>query len=151
LAQASHGRMIVDGEMCILNEMGRSDFDALHDRARKRRLAPGDLLVTFRVFDLLAYEEQNIMQRPLIARKAALAEVLSPGLSNVLYAGHISAADVEEPVSWLYARALDLKLEGIVAKRADSQYTPGTRSADWIKLKRPGAVPPGRFQRKRNS
>ena len=139
--------MVVDGEMCILDEVGRSDFDALHDRARRRKLSPGDRLVTFCVFDLLVYEGRSVMALPLIERKAMLAALLSPAPSNILYARHITSADVENPISWLYAHALELKLEGVVGKRATSPYRPGERSPDWFKLKRPGAVPPERFHR----
>jgi len=42
---------------------------------------------------------------------------------------------------------LGLKLEGLVAKRDDSIYVPGSRSRDWVKVKRKGAVPPERFKR----
>ena len=47
---------------------------------------------------------------------------------------------------WLYQQALALRLEGIVGKRLDSLYFPGVRSPDWLKIKRPGAVPPERFK-----
>ncbi|KAF7957194.1 hypothetical protein AWV80_37015 [Cupriavidus sp. UYMU48A] len=49
--------------------------------------------------------------------------------------------------AWLYAAALQLSLEGIVGKRAGSPYRDGIRSPDWIKVKRPGAVPAKRFRR----
>lgn len=48
---------------------------------------------------------------------------------------------------WLYRQALALQLEGIVAKRAGSHYADGRRSSDWVKVKRPGAVPAERFRR----
>lgn len=149
LAGAGHGRMVVDGEMCILDSQGRSDFDALHDRARRRKLSPDDRLVTFCVFDLLVHDERSVMMLPLIERKEMLSKLLMPSLPNVLYARHITADEVENPVSWLYSHALELKLEGVVGKLATSSYQPGERSTDWFKLKRPGAVPPERFHRKK--
>ena len=45
----------------------------------------------------------------------------------------------------MYRAALELSLEGIVAKRLASTYQPGVRSRDWLKIKRPGAVPAERF------
>jgi bifunctional non-homologous end joining protein LigD len=48
---------------------------------------------------------------------------------------------------WLYQQAVSLELEGIVAKRADSTYQLGARSDNWLKIKRPGAVPAERFKR----
>lgn len=47
----------------------------------------------------------------------------------------------------LFAMAVQLKLEGLVAKRADSVYVPGERTTAWRKIKVPGAVPPERFHR----
>lgn len=37
MAAAKSGRAIVDGEICTLDQIGRSDFPALHARARRRR------------------------------------------------------------------------------------------------------------------
>lgn len=47
----------------------------------------------------------------------------------------------------MFQQALELKLEGIVAKRIMSPYQAGVRSANWLKVKRPGAVPAKRFDR----
>ena len=49
--------------------------------------------------------------------------------------------------NWLFERVLALELEGIVAKRLDSTYKSGERTREWLKIKRPGAVPPERFRR----
>jgi bifunctional non-homologous end joining protein LigD len=38
-------------------------------------------------------------------------------------------------------------VEGVVRKRAGSLYQDGERSREWMKIKRPGAVPPPRFTR----
>lgn len=54
--------------------------------------------------------------------------------------------DSEADGEWLYNAVLGLKLEGVVAKRARSCYVAGI-SPDWLKIKRPGAVVPGRFHR----
>lgn len=47
----------------------------------------------------------------------------------------------------LYQQAKKLNLEGLVAKRLGSIYQPGERTADWQKVKVPGAVPAERFKR----
>jgi bifunctional non-homologous end joining protein LigD len=140
--------MIVDGEMCVLNEFGCSDFMAVHARARRRKYSAGDPVVTYCIFDLLEEDSQDITEKPLLWRKERLArllEKLQP--AHTLYVQHMSDEDVIHPISWLYASALQLELEGVVAKRADSIYQPGVRSPDWFKLKRPGAVPAKRFRR----
>jgi bifunctional non-homologous end joining protein LigD len=58
-----------------------------------------------------------------------------------MYVGHLDG----KHGAALYSQAIALKLEGLVAKRSGSKYIPGERSADWVKCKVPGAVPPERF------
>ena len=127
------GHHILDGEMCVLDEFGRSDFDRLH--------LP-DSGKTYCVFDLLVHNGVDIMSEPLAERKRRLTLLLAEPLPSVLLVGTL---DTEG--EWLYQQALALRLEGIVGKRLDSLYFPGVRSPDWLKIKRPGAVPPERFKR----
>ncbi len=143
LAAAGRGRTIVDGEMTVLDSVGRTDFDALHARALRRGWAPGDPPATYCIFDLLVLEDRNVMALPLLQRKELLRQLLTPAPARVLYADYFDGL-----VTALYEKALVYKLEGVVAKRADSPYTPGERSAAWLKWKRPGATPAGRFSRR---
>jgi len=126
------GHHILDGEMCVLDDLGRSDFERLHLRASPKTLC---------VFDLLVFKGVYIMGEPLSNRKRRLAELIPTPLPSVLLVGTL---DTEG--EWLYQQALALRLEGIVGKRLDSLYFPGIRSSDWLKVKRPGAVPPERFK-----
>lgn len=143
LAAMPGGPHVVDGEVCVLDELGRSDFDKLHDRARRRRWYEGCDVVTFCAFDMLVLKGLDFTQRPLIARKAALKRLLKPPLPHVLYVSHF-----EDHGQALFDQAVvPLKLEGLIAKRAKSVYQPGVRSSDWVKVKRRGAVPPERFKR----
>jgi bifunctional non-homologous end joining protein LigD len=136
------GSHIFDGEIAVLDEVGRSDFNRLQDRAKRRRYVPGADRVAFIAFDLLAYSGKSILEWPLTDRKAALQRVLTPAPPSCLFLDH-ARGDGE----WLYQTAVTLELEGIVAKKADSVYQPGVRSNDWLKIKRPGAVPAERFKR----
>lgn len=131
---------VLDGEVCVLDDIGRPDFDRLHARALHRRWYPGADLVVLCAFDLLAYYGRDLRALPIEQRKAQLQQLLAGTTTGLLY---VSAV---EDGAWLYHQVLQLKLEGVVAKRAGSAYTAG-RSSDWLKIKRPGAVPPGRFRR----
>lgn len=71
----------------------------------------------------------------MAAYQAALRKLLDSPPGGILY------VDSVEDGAWLYGHALSLGLEGMVAKRAGSVYRPGERSPDWLKIKRPGAVP----------
>ncbi len=148
LAEAKCGQTIVDGEMCVLDEFGRSDFEALHQRARRRRYAKGSIPVTYCIFDLLFYKGQCLTDRPLVERKATLRKLLEKlKAPHTLFVQHLASSDVPNPISWLYEQALAHQLEGVVGKREDSIYEPGVRSKSWFKLKRQGAVPAERFKR----
>lgn len=143
LAQLGAGPHILDGEVVVLDEQGRADFNALQDRARRRRWREGDRPVVFMVFDALALDGRALIGEPVEARKAALKKLLSSNLPAVKYVDHF---DAEHGPS-LFKQAVQLELEGLVAKRLGSVYKPGERSEDWVKVKRPGAIPPERFKR----
>lgn len=132
---------ILDGEVVVMDDIGRPDFNRLHARAMRRRWYPGADHVAYCVFDMLAVRGQDIRAEPIERRRAALKRLLTP-----LPDGLLLVTSVDDGV-WLYQQVLALGLEGVVCKRAGSTYQSGVRSTDWVKVKRPGAVPPGRFKR----
>jgi bifunctional non-homologous end joining protein LigD len=134
--------LILDGEVCVLDEIGRSDFERLQDRSRRRGRPKGSEAVVYCAFDLLVADGVDLRERPLADRKKALRELLDPPPAHVLY-----VSDAEGQLEWLYSNALALQLEGVVAKRLDSPYLSGQRTRAWLKIKRPGAVPAERFRR----
>lgn len=135
------GHYILDGEVCVLDDLGRSDFGRLQKRSMLKGWKLGADPVVYCVFDVLVADGRDVMSEPLQLRKESLAKILEPQPPSVMLVGHL-----DREGDWLYQRALDLQLEGIVGKRLDSIYTPGLRSTDWLKIKRPGAVPPERFK-----
>jgi bifunctional non-homologous end joining protein LigD len=135
LGKLAGGPHILDGEVCVLDDLGRSDFNRLQDRARRRCFYPDCDAVTYCAFDLLARDGRSLIALPVQERKRQLAELLSPAPPSVLYVGHFDA----EHGRALFEQAVhQLRLEGLVAKRLGSLYRPGERSADWIKVKRAG-------------
>lgn len=80
-------------------------------------------------------------RRPPVPTKAGL-RLLTPARPAVLYVSHFEDRGAE-----LYVQACALQLEGIVCKRLGSAYASGQRNGDWLKIKRPGAVPAERFRR----
>jgi bifunctional non-homologous end joining protein LigD len=135
LGKLTGGPHILDGEVCVLDDLGRSDFNRLQDRARRRCFYPECDAVTFCAFDLLARDGHSLIALPVEERKRQLHELLTPAVPSVLYIGHFDA----EHGRALFEQAVhQLRLEGLVAKRLGSPYRPGERSADWIKVKRSG-------------
>jgi bifunctional non-homologous end joining protein LigD len=144
LNTVSGGPHVLDGEVCVLDEFGRTDFNQLHARARQRGLKPGSPLVVYCVFDILVHRGRAVMSAPLEERQQRLAELLA---ASAAPAHTLLVTGVQGQGKWLYQQAQALRLEGIVAKRLGSPYRPGERSADWLKVKRPGAVVAGSFHR----
>lgn len=132
LARVAGGPHVIDGEVCVLDDLGRSDFNALQERSARRRRYPGCRLVTYCAFDLLFEDGRSIMGLPLVERKERLGRLLA-GVGDVLVVGDLPADAA------LFGQAVEpLQLEGFVAKRRASVYTPGMRSPDWLKIKRKG-------------
>lgn len=137
LSAVSGGPYITDGEVCPLDENGRSDFEKLHARAKRRRRYAGPMPVVYCIFDLLVDRGVDITSRPLLGRKTALSEMLKVPLPGLLLVGTF---DTDEERLSKEAGA-SLKLDGWVAKKLDSVYLPGVRSTDWVMTKRKGAIP----------
>jgi bifunctional non-homologous end joining protein LigD len=124
-------RAILDGEIVILNDRGRSDFERLQERMHVR--APSakllaDAPVTYYLFDLLYCDGYDLREAPLAERKELLRRLLRPH-DHIRFSDHQVELGQE-----MFELARKEGLEGIVGKRSDSTYV-SARSANWVKLK----------------
>jgi len=120
-------KAIVDGEIVVLNEQGRSDFGALQNW---RSEADGALV--YYVFDILWLNGYDLTELPLAERRKILEEqIKSAGKEGIIRLSEAFSTDA----SSLLAAAAKLGFEGIMAKREESRYIPGERSRDWLKMK----------------
>jgi bifunctional non-homologous end joining protein LigD len=124
---------VADAELVVLDEQGRPVWERLTARqaiknpARIRQAAAEDPAALF-AFDLLWLNGADFRPRPLLERKDALYRTL-PANRRIRYAAHFADSSKD-----LWQLAVELELEGIVAKDAASVYTAG-RSARWLKIK----------------
>jgi bifunctional non-homologous end joining protein LigD len=114
-------RMLIDGEVVVLNEEGKPDFSLLQNY-----LGEGSLV--YYVFDILWINGYDISDLEIIQRKELLRAVI-PDHDSIKYVDHI---DCEGKA--FFRLVQDQNLEGIIAKRKDSIYIPGKRSKSWLKL-----------------
>ena len=133
LAKLPYENIILDGEVVVQDEQGRPSFQMLQQRGRflrpaDARRAAGEYPALLYAFDLLAFEDYDLRPLPLTERKRLLKELL-PRAGILRYTDHI-----EEKGAAFYDAVREMKLEGIVAKKADSKYRAG-RSADWQKIR----------------
>jgi bifunctional non-homologous end joining protein LigD len=116
---------VLDGEVCALDEQGRSSFSAMQQGK------PGTPIVYF-VFDLLELEGEPLVDLPLTERRKRLERLLDRRNRTVRLSEVFGDGDA------LLAAAKQQGLEGIMAKRADSRYAVGRRTRDWLKVKTHG-------------
>jgi bifunctional non-homologous end joining protein LigD len=115
--------VILDGEMLVIGDDGRPSFDLVQRRDPARHPA------MFHVFDVLSIDGTDTIELPYVDRRRLLTEVLDPGDHWAIPAHHVGGG------AELLAATVDQRLEGLIAKRLDSAYRPGTRSKDWLKIK----------------
>jgi bifunctional non-homologous end joining protein LigD len=115
---------ILDGEIVALDEDGLPKFQNLQNYESE---PVGEL--RYYVFDILYLNGHNIMHMPLLERKSLIQEVIED-IPQVFYCDHIDTMGKS-----FYQKAIDAGMEGVIAKKATSEYVPGTRSSNWLKIK----------------
>jgi len=123
-------RLVLDGEIVVLRD-GRPSFAAVLERDLAASPPAHGLPATLMLFDLLEVDGEELYSRPLQERLALLAEVVPPS-----EAWQVVASFPGRDGPALFEAAVSQGLEGVVAKRLGSRYAPGTRSRDWLKVKR---------------
>jgi len=122
------GRYVLDGEVVVRDANGREDFDALGQRihpavSRINRLAE-ETPAVFIAFDLLAREDESLLELPFTERRAALEALVADPVELTPCVGM-----PEEAQEWLQ------NAEGVIAKESDAPYRPGER-VGMVKVKR---------------
>jgi bifunctional non-homologous end joining protein LigD len=113
---------VLDGEVCALDESGRSSFSAMQQGK------PGTPIVYY-VFDVFEIDGEPVIDLPFVERRKRLEQLLDKRNRTV------RLSEAFEDGNALYEAAKEQGLEGIVAKRLDSRYLPGKRTRDWLKIK----------------
>jgi bifunctional non-homologous end joining protein LigD len=123
---------LVDGEIVAFEE-GRPSFGRLQLRmhirvARQAAQLATEVPVSFIAFDLLRLYGVDLTARPFAERRATLERLATDHPQWTVSPSFDDGRATEQA-----ARAHGL--EGVVAKRLSSRYRPGTRTADWVKVK----------------
>jgi bifunctional non-homologous end joining protein LigD len=116
--------VILDGEIVVMNENNKPDFQKLQQYDDNRHLP-----ILYYVFDCLQYKGKDITGLPLVERKKIAEKVIPPN-SIIRYSEHVNESGIE-----FFNKTVEMDLEGMIAKRADSIYLKGKRSQDWLKIK----------------
>jgi bifunctional non-homologous end joining protein LigD len=111
---------VLDGEVCALDEEGRSSFSVMQQ---------GSGPLVYYAFDVLEIDGEQVLELPLTERHERLRELLD------LRGGVVRLSESFDDGPALFDAARTQGLEGIVAKKRRSRYQPGRRTRDWLKVK----------------
>ena len=117
-------QVIFDGEIVVINDEGKSDFQKLQHYEDNTQFP-----LRYYVFDLLSLNGEDTTTLPLIKRKKLLKKIIQKN-PVIKYSEHIVTNGVD-----FFNVAKDNNLEGIMAKKINSQYHKGARTSEWLKIK----------------
>ena len=135
---AARGRraLVLDGEVVALEHGSPARFQELQQRMHVKDASAiagfeSSAPVALMAFDLLVDGDDVLVHEPWTTRRARLEKRLGKHTSTVL---RLTDSEIDAGRAML-ARARTDGWEGVIAKRIDAPYQPGTRSRDWLKLK----------------
>jgi bifunctional non-homologous end joining protein LigD len=114
---------VIDGELVAIGSDGLSHFQLLQNALRHQAK------LRYCAFDLMFQEGDDLRGLSLIERKKRLKAIL-PKHKLIAFSEHRATFGTK-----FFHEADRNGLEGIMAKRADSQYRSGVRTDDWLKIK----------------
>jgi bifunctional non-homologous end joining protein LigD len=120
-ADLADHHVVLDGEAVVLDKSGVPSFNEMQNRGRGTR-------VEYRAFDLLYLDGRSLLRARYQDRRKLLETLASAGnliVPELLPGDGPQALERSRKHGW----------EGVIAKRRDSTYQPGRRSASWIKDK----------------
>ena len=126
-------RCILDGELIVIKD-GKPNFYEIQRRSLmsntfKIQLASTKLPASFTAFDILYYNDHEVIDLPLMERKRLLEKSIKEN-DRIAISRYIEKEGIK-----FYQLAVQNQLEGIVAKLKDSKYYLDKRTKDWIKIK----------------
>ena len=116
---------ILDGELVALNEKQHSDFQLLQNSISNQDTSK----LVYYIFDLIYYDGEDFTHLSLLERKKKLHHIISSTKGPIRYSEHIIGNG-----TFLFKKACQLGLEGIVSKQVDSHYIQ-KRDRQWLKIK----------------
>ncbi|GFQ96986.1 DNA ligase 3 [Trichonephila clavata] len=123
--------LMLDCEILLVDNEGKPlPFGTL---GAHRKAAFKDASVCLFVFDCLQFNNENVMQKPLVERRKILEENMQPIKNHIMFS-ELKEIDSRKTLNGIVSSVIDQGLEGIVIKAKDGVYEPGKRH--WLKLKK---------------
>jgi bifunctional non-homologous end joining protein LigD len=116
--------VVLDGEIVAVEPTGRPNFNALQNRKSTK------LPIYYVVFDCLHFKGRDLLDKTIEERKEYLGKIAQDFVAPMQQVFNFSPElDLDTAITVVQKT----KIEGLVAKRAGSQYEPGGESDLWLK------------------
>jgi len=129
--------VILDAEAIGVDEERKTlaNFQSTMTRRRKHDIESiaSKVKIRFYVFDIIYKDGNSLIQLPYTRRREILAETIKG--SGVLEVVDYEVTDNPERINELMRMELKEGMEGIIVKRADSEYIAGRTGWRWVKMK----------------
>ncbi|MGH3578493.1 MAG: non-homologous end-joining DNA ligase, partial [Mycobacterium sp.] len=128
-------QVLLDGEIVVFDPDGHHSFSRLQHRlsvaspknaARAALQDPASLVI----FDLLHRNGRSLIDSSYDERRSELERLAPAGTSWA-----VTPSFTDQAAEEVFRSAVQMGMEGVVAKRRNSLYRPDVRSRDWVKVK----------------
>jgi len=123
-ASVNASSVILDGELIVFDDDGRPRFELV-----QRSGVGSDRQAVIQFFDVLQVDGIDTIDLSYLDRRRLLDQLVEPGDNWTMPSFTVGDGAA------LVAATAEQGLEGVIAKRIDSRYRPGTRTKDWRKIK----------------
>ena len=130
---------ILDSEVIGIDPKTHSwlAFQQISQRIRRKYDIPQmvkDVPVMVNVFDAMVVDGKNLLKTPFEERRKALKKIITPVKEKLELAKQLVTGDMKKAEKF-YSEALSKGNEGIMMKKLDAPYKPGSRVGYGVKVK----------------
>ncbi|MBS3168624.1 ATP-dependent DNA ligase [Candidatus Woesearchaeota archaeon] len=130
---------IIDTEVVGIDPKTKKQvpFQAISQRIKRKydiaKLVK-EVPIIIHVFDIISHKNQSLLDTPFHRRRHILEKIVKPLPYKIYPIKQVVTDDVKEAEQF-YKESLDLGNEGMMAKKLDAPYKPGSRVGYGIKIK----------------
>ncbi|KAI4291240.1 DNA ligase 1 [Pancytospora philotis] len=124
---------IIDGEVVAYKDGEIQPFQVLSTRKRKNTETIEVQVCVF-AFDLIYFDGEELLEKPLEARRKALYANISEIEGKFRFADSIECRSVED-IDAHFRASVQSSCEGVMLKSLESVYKPSMRTNSWVKMK----------------
>ena len=130
---------ILDGEAVGYNPQTKKylPFQKVSQRIKRKyeieRMAK-EYPIELNLFDIVFLDGKNLIKKEFSERRKLLEKIITEKKWNVVLAKQLISGD-EKEVQQFYEDTLKLGMEGVMFKKSDAPYKPGSRVGHMVKLK----------------